>query len=459
MIFRQVLQEDLGCASYLVGDERAGVAAVVDPQLEVEHYLRLARQLGVRITDVVETHTHADHVSGHGRLAVATGARIHAHELAGAEYEHVPFGDDLELELGSVVLHALHTPGHRPEHTALLVTDRRRADEPWAVLTGDALFVGDTGRPDLAVEAEQGARDLYRALHERLLALPDHVEVWPGHLGGSLCGGAAMDRKASSTIGFERRFNPALATADEDEFVRRSLAAIGARPPRFERIVAANRGPLRVRAPEPEPLAPRQVQLRAERGELVVDVRTAQQFDEAHVPGSVSVPALRPGFGSKLAWLAAPDQPVVLVGRDGAEARAAARLAASVGVDDVPGYLAGGMTGWREEGRPVRRTPRADLEQLRAAEQAGPLTVLDVRDPDEWRAGRIAGARNVPYHRLVAAPDGVDLDAPIAVVCASGARAGVGASLLERLGARDVTHVVEGDLDRWAALGGSVERG
>ena len=188
MIFRQVIHDDLGCASYLVGD--AGVAAVVDPKLHVEDYLRLARYMGVAIEHVVETHNHADHVSGHGRLAAATGATIHISRMAEVDYQHEPFDDGFELELGQVVLRAVHTPGHRPEHHSFLVIDRARGDEPWAVLTGDALFVGDTGRPDLAIEPEDGAREIYRSVHERLLDLPDQVELWPGHLGGSLCGGA-----------------------------------------------------------------------------------------------------------------------------------------------------------------------------------------------------------------------------------------------------------------------------
>src|SRR3954453_22325322 len=220
VIFRQIAHEDLGCASYLVGDEDAGVAAVVDPRLEIGEYLRLARYLGVSIEHILETHNHADHVSGHGRLAAATGASIHVHALAEAEYDHVPFEDGWELALGCVTVRALHTPGHRPEHTAFALVDRARGPEPWAVLTGDSLFVGDIARPDLAVDAQEGARGIFRSLHDTLLALPDTTEVWPGHLGGSLCGGPGMDLKVSSTIGFERATQPLLRVSDEREFVR-----------------------------------------------------------------------------------------------------------------------------------------------------------------------------------------------------------------------------------------------
>src|SRR3954451_9687656 len=220
MLFRQLTHDDLGCASYLIGDEDAGVAAVVDPRLDIGEYLRLARYLGVSIEHILETHNHADHVSGHGRLAAATGALIHVHELAGAEYEHEAFSDGWELALGGVLVRALHTPGHRPEHTAFLLVDTARGEEPWAVLTGDSLFVGDIARPDLAVDKEEGARGIFRSLHERLLPLGDDVEVWPGHLGGSLCGGPGMDMKVSSTIGYEKRHNELLAEQDVDAFVK-----------------------------------------------------------------------------------------------------------------------------------------------------------------------------------------------------------------------------------------------
>src|SRR5919204_1400235 len=204
MIFRQITQDDLGCASYLIGDEHAGVAAVVDPRLDIDEYLRLARYLGVVIEHVLETHNHADHVSGHGRLVASTGATVHIHRAAAPEYEHEPFDDDWELALGSLTVRALHTPGHRPEHTAFALVDSARGSEPWAVLTGDSLFVGGIARPDLAVDKAEGAHGIFRSLHERLLTLPDTCEVWPGHLGGSLCGGPGTDPQGGSTIGLQR---------------------------------------------------------------------------------------------------------------------------------------------------------------------------------------------------------------------------------------------------------------
>src|SRR5919197_1075316 len=217
MLFRQLLHEDLGCASYLIAD--GGKAAVIDPKWEIEDYLALAAEQELVIAHVLETHNHDDHLSGRGRLAAATGATLHVPEDADVDYEHEQLADGDTLELGDVRITALATPGHRPEHMAFLVEDRSRAERPWLVLTGDALFVGDVGRPDLAVDEEDGARGLFRSTR-RLLELDDVTELWPRHIGGSLCGGGDMSEKPSSTIGFERRTNELLGL-DEEEFVSR----------------------------------------------------------------------------------------------------------------------------------------------------------------------------------------------------------------------------------------------
>jgi glyoxylase-like metal-dependent hydrolase (beta-lactamase superfamily II)/rhodanese-related sulfurtransferase len=459
MIFRQITHDDLSCASYLIGDEHAGIAAVVDPRFEIDEYLSLARYLGVRIEHVLETHTHADHVSGHGRLAAATGATIHIHREARAAYDHEPFDDGWELDLGELRVRALHTPGHRPEHAAFALIDRARGEDPWAVLTGDTLFVGDVARPDLAVERHEGARGIFRSLHEKLLGLDPQVEVWPGHLGGSLCGGAGMDLKSSSTIGYEREHNPLLGEVGEDWFVGVVLAKLGPQPPNFQAIVELNRGPLLTEGVEVHPLAPRQLEHRQAAGALVVDVRTDLQFDDAHVPGAVSIPMLRAGFGSRLAWLADREQEIAFVGRDDEDGRAAARLALSVGLRRFAGFLAGGMTSWRQERRPVARIERLPVRELPQRLAADPdLQVLDVRERAEWDAGHIPGSAFTPWHDLHAVPDELDPHRPIAVVCASGQRAGVAASVLQRLGAAEVIHVTDGGVPTWRAAGQPVER-
>jgi glyoxylase-like metal-dependent hydrolase (beta-lactamase superfamily II)/rhodanese-related sulfurtransferase len=451
MLFRQIAHDDLGCASYLVGDGDAGVAAVVDPRLDIGEYLRLARYLGVSIEHILETHNHADHVSGHGRLAAATGARLHIHREAHAEYEHEPFEDGWELELGSVRIRALHTPGHRPEHTSFALIDTARAAEPWAVLTGDSLFVGDIARPDLAVDKTDGARGIFGSLRS-LLELGDDVEVWPGHLGGSLCGGPAMDLKVSTTVGYERRHNELLGLREEDAFVQRTTSALRPQPPNFQRIVALNRGPLRVVAVDPQPLTPRQVQ---QAGVPVIDVRTSLQFDEAHIPGALSNTILQAGFGTRLAWIVDPEQEIVLVGRDDADALYAAELAAAVGVHRIAGFLAGGMTSWREERLPTARTKRLTVPELHGLDG---VQILDVRERDEWESGHIPGSLFTPYHDLHGLPAGLDPERPVAVICASGQRAGVGASLVAHHGARAVLHVVDGGVPRWEREGWPIER-
>jgi hydroxyacylglutathione hydrolase len=460
VIFRQLVHEDLGCASYLIGDEHAGVAAVVDPKLDIDEYLRLARYLGVQIEHVLETHNHADHVSGHGRLAAATGATIHVHREADPEYDHEPFEDGWELKLGNLTVRAIHTPGHRPEHTAFALVDGARSEQPWAILTGDTLFVGSIARPDLAVEKAEGARGIFRSLSQGLMTLPDTCEVWPGHLGGSLCGGPGMDLKVSSTIGFERATQPLLQVTDEEEFVRRTTAKLGPQPPNFRGIVALNRGPLVKETVDVHPLTPRQVQNAEDEGALVVDVRTDLQYDEAHIPGAVSISARRAGFGSKLAWLARKDQPLVLVGRDDEDACQAAELAGAVGLRNIAGYLAGGMTSWREERQPVERVERLTVDELheRWEGDRASVQILDVREQDEWDAGHIAGSVHRPYHDIQELPEGIDPGRPVAAICGSGPRSAVAASLLKRLGLEAVIHVVDGGVGRWERQGWPIER-
>ncbi|MCW3001138.1 MAG: fold metallo-hydrolase [Conexibacter sp.] len=456
MIFRQITHNDLGCASYLIGDQHAGVAAVVDPKLGIEEYLALARYVGVRIEHILETHTHADHVSGHGRLAAATGATIHIHREAAPGYDHEAFDDGWQLELGAVRVRALHTPGHRPEHTAFALVDTDRGPEPWAVLTGDTLFVGDIARPDLAVDKEEGAHHMFASLRDKLLTLPGACEVWPGHLGGSLCGGPGMDMKISSTIAYELAHNALLAEADEEAFVRKAIGSLAPQPPNFQAIVALNRGRLHTGHVDVEPLTARQVAVLQEQGALVVDVRTDLQFDDAHIPGAICNPVIRAGFGTKLAWVADRDHELILVGRGDDDALGAALLAAAVGITELGGYLVGGMTSWREDQRPTGRMERIDVAELQARDHD--VQILDVRERAEWDAGHIPGSVHTPYHDLGAIPDGIDPARPIAVVCSSGQRSAIAASLLRRAGAQRVIHVADGGVGTWQRNGWRLER-
>ena len=457
MIFRQFLQDDLACASYMVGDD--GVVAIVDPKFEIDEYLQTARYLGVRIEHVLETHNHADHVSGHGRLAAATGATIYVHRLAEPDYEHEAFDDGWELELGNLVIRALHTPGHRPEHTAFALIDRSRSEQPWAVLTGDTLFVGDVARPDLAIDKEAGARGIFGSLREKLLCLPPETEVWPGHLGGSMCGSGAMSPKIASTIGYELANNEILQTDDEDRFVEDSLARIGAQPPNFQNIVGINRGELLTDGVDAHPLTPGQLERRVADGAFLVDTRTSLQFDDAHIPGATHISILEAGFASRLAWLADPDHQIVFAGRDDIDGARAVELAQAVGMRNLGGFLHGGMTAWREEERPATQTARLTLAQLKERFDEDSIQILDVREPNEFADGHIPGSVPTPWHDIDSIPEGIDPSKPVATVCGSGRRAGIAASMLQRFGADDVMHVPKGGVIAWGEHDWPIENG
>jgi hydroxyacylglutathione hydrolase len=459
MLFRQVIHEDLGCASYLIGDASAGVAAVVDPQWDIDAYLRLSRLHGVAIEHVLETHNHADHVSGHGRLARATGATIHVHELAEAEYPHEAFSDGWHLELGVLQIEAVHTPGHRPEHTSFLLRDSNRGGAPWALLCGDSLFVGDVARPDLAVDPRDGAIDIFRSLRDRLLALPDDVEVWPGHVGGSLCGSAGIDHKTSSTIGFERAQNRALAFPTMEEFVDDAVRTIGARPPNVEHIVALNRGPLVEELGRPTPLSPRGVEVARAEGAVVIDARTNEQFDEAHIPGAISSSAYDTGFATKVSRVIPEGVELIVVAASDGYELEATELLASVGLT-VRGYLEGGMTAWRSEGRPVQRLELIDPEALaERLEESNGLVVLDVRDDGEFAEAHIPGSRHIPYGEIADRLGELSPEQPVAAVCSGGKRSGLAASILQREGFEHVIHVGHGGVGTWRRVGRPVETG
>jgi hydroxyacylglutathione hydrolase len=433
MIFTQFVDDALGCASYLVGDPGTGDAVVVDPAFAIEQYLEEAARRDARIVRVIETHTHADHLSGHGRLALEHGVPVSVHPAAGAAYPHDPLEDGAEVVLGDIVLRCIHTPGHRPEHCCLAVTDRTRGDDPWIVLTGDSLFVGDAARPDLAVEAREGAEGLFHSLR-RLMELGDGVEVYPGHVAGSLCG-KGMSSKASTTIGFERRFNAALAHDDVGLFVAESTGISAPRPPNMERIVELNRGPFVGAPAEPRKLeAP-------PAGVQILDVRLIEAFAEGHHHGSLSVPVSGSRFSTKAAFVLDAG-PVVVVASDEDEATSAIRGLWSVGQLDIAGYVLGGGT---ESLELVR------IEQLDGLLEAG-AELIDVREKDERDSGYIAGSRNIPYRLLALGQGDLPRDRKIVTICEVGPRAAIAASILSAHGF-DAAPVVHGGIDSWVAAG------
>jgi hydroxyacylglutathione hydrolase len=451
MLFRQVLHEDLGCASYVVADE--GEAAVIDPKWEIEDYMVLAEAHGFEIRHVLETHNHADHVSGKGRLAKATGAAIHVPAEAGVAFEHEPLADGDTVQVGQVKVTALATPGHRPEHTAYVVADATRGGDPWLVVTGDSLFVGDLARPDLAVEPADGARGLY-ASAKRLLELDDFAEAWPGHIGGSLCGGSGMSEKPGTTIGFERRFNRFLQLPDEDAFVRELTANLAAQPPNFKRIVELNRGPLLTEAAALDALAPTRVGELLEAGATLLDGRSPREFDALHVPGSVNVTMTRSAVGTRAAWIADPESEVVVMAGSDDEARRLGRLLEAVGFRNLPGILAGGVAAWEEAGLEIGSTPAIDVHELAGRLRSGEVALVDVREDDEWEEGHVEGSLHVPYHDL---RDGVPAElqngGQLAIACSVGNRSSIAASLLKRSGVENVVHVAEGGVTDLAEEG------
>ncbi len=452
MFFREILNEDLGWASYFVAD--GGEAAIIDPKWEIEEYLKIAEDNGFRVSHILETHNHADHLSGKGRLVEATGAKIHVSKDAGVEYDHEPLGDGDVVGFGDVRIRTIATPGHRPEHLSFVIEDASRGGEPWVLMTGDSLFVGDLARPDLAVEAEEGARGIFRSL-QTLLELEDFVEVRPGHIGGSLCGGAHMSRKPESTIGFERRFNDYLRIEDEDEFVKTLTAESTPQPPNFKRIVELNRGPLPAQAAPPTPLLPQRVEELVASGAVLIDGRDQREFDAAHVPGSINVTTNQTGVGTRAAWMVDPESEVIVAADGDGAARRMARMLEAVGFRRIRGYLAGGLNAWRAAGLEAGTTPALDIpglaEKLRNAEVA----VLDVRSTAEWEAGHVEGSIHVPYQQLRnEIPDELRAqDRPLAVVCGSGVRSALAASFLKRSGVRNVEHVADGGVPMLAKQG------
>ena len=433
MIFTQFVDDALGCASYLVGDPGTGDAVVVDPAFSIEQYLEEAEKRAVRIVRVIETHTHADHLSGHGRLALEQGIPVSIHPLADAEYPNDPMPDGTEIALGDILLRCIHTPGHRPEHCCLAVSDRTRGDDPWIVLTGDSLFVGDTARPDLAVEAREGAEGLFHSL-QRLVELGDGVEVYPGHVAGSLCG-KAMSSKASTTIGFERRFNPALAHDDVALFIAESTGAAVPRPPNMERIVELNRGPFVGAQPDASELAaPAQ-------GTQILDVRPIEAFAAGHYAGALSVPVSGTRFSTKAAFVLDAG-PITIAAWDEEEVALAMRCLHSVGHLDIAGYVLGGG----EEALEL-----VSIEQLDALLTNG-AELIDVREKEERDSGYIAGSRNIPYRLLALGEADLPRDRPIVTICEAGPRAVIAASILAAHGF-DAHPVVNGGIDAWIAAG------
>lgn len=458
MILKQYYLGCLAHASYLVADEGSGTAAVVDPQRDVDQYLADAREHGLTIRYVFLTHFHADFVAGHLELRDRVGAEICLGARAEAEYEFRKFSSGERLPLGeSVVLEVLETPGHSPESISIVVYDLGRdPSRPYAVLTGDTLFVGDVGRPDLRAalgwSAEELGRMLYDSVHEKLLPLPDETLVYPGHGAGSLCG-KNISTATVSTMGEQRRYNYALQPMTRDEFVRIVTADQPDSPSYFtyDAVLNTKERPTleETLARELRPLELDELLALVDEGAQALDVRPAPDFAGAHLRGSLNI-GLDGAFATWCGTLLDPSRPIVLIADPGREGEAATRLG-RIGFDNVAGFLAGGMQALEPRPDLVERTERVTgpaLAELLAEDD--PPFVLDVRTDPERSEGSIPGSVHIPLNRLPRHLDEVPTDRPVVAVCGSGYRSSIAASLLLREGRTGVSDLV-GGMDAWNA--------
>jgi hydroxyacylglutathione hydrolase len=445
MYVQQFFIRGLAHSSYLLGG--AGTCAIIDPRRDVHCYIDAAKEMGMKITHILETHLHADFISGHLDLAEKTGAGIVAPRAGRCRFKHVAVGEGDTFDLEDISIRVLETPGHTPEHVSYVVTDKARGRDPVAVFCGDTLFVGDVGRPDLFPgRAKELASKLYDSLHRKLLKLPDACEVLPAHGAGSLCG-RAMGAKRTSTIGYERKYNAALQVKDRAEFVKSLTTNMPAAPDHFSRCSAINgAGPALVRKlPEPVPVSSAEFDRRRKgRNALVLDIRPYEAFGGMHVPGAWHV-----DFGGNFAtfagWVLPPGATVLLVARDGAQAAEAAVWLRRVGQDRVVAYLEDGMYAWAKASLAIGTVPQVSVQELHARMRGqGSFTLLDVRQGREFEAGHIEGAVNIPMPDLRTEHGRVDKAAPVVVMCNTGHRSSLAASILKRNGFADVSNVAGG---------------
>ena len=448
MYFEQFYLACLSHASYMLGSE--GIAAVVDPQRDVGIYLEEAAKHNLSIQYVIETHLHADFVSGHRELAALTGAKVYLGAKAGAKFAHVPVKDGDELEFGKCRLKFLETPGHTIESISVVVTDLEKPARPFAVLTGDTLFIGDVGRPDLSgdLTPQQLAGMLFDSLHSKLLQLPDDVLVYPAHGAGSLCG-KQMSSERSSTIGNQKISNYALRPTSREEFVHLLTAELPERPGYFALDVEINRAgaaPLEELAPLGA-LTPSEVAARQEAGAIVLDTRPFTQFGAAHIPGSIQI-GLTGQYASFAAIVLGLDSEIVLVAEDDEKVEESRLRLTRVGIERVSGYLEDGIASWIREGLATEQTSQISVEQLQELRDS--VQIVDVRRAMEWQDGHIEGALHKPLDKLRGMLGDLEHTRPIAVHCKSGYRSAIACSLLERAGFRDVMNVT-GGFDAWRA--------
>lgn len=463
LVFQQFLTESIGDASYLVGDDSARVAAIIDPQVDIQRYVTAAREHGVAVTHVVQTHIHEDYVSGATALANACGGAevwVSGHDAPDYQFDHRSVKDGEVLELGSVVLTVKHTPGHTPEHISLLVAKKDKKDAPFAVLSGGSLLVEAAGRTDLlgTERAQELTREQFRSLRDFFLTLEDGVQVWPTHVHGSPCG-AAIGDKTSTTIGYERKRNPLLQHTDEASFCEEALGDLPPKPRYYPRLKERNTAAQPTGAPSTavRPLPPVAFYEAMKSGEaLVLDTRHLLAFGGSHIPGAWNLGAA--GHLSIWAgWMLDPERPLLLVLDGDAKLSEVVTHLARTGFEQVAGYLAGGMSGWENAGLPLQALHQLHVTAAAKESQQGTITLLDVRSPQEWKKGHAPGARHIFLADLPAKLGELSKAERIAVYCDSGYRASIGASLLQARGF-DVVNI-PGSWQAWTACDLPVAQG
>jgi hydroxyacylglutathione hydrolase len=461
LVFERVVTEGLGDLSYLIGDDAAGIAAVIDPRADIDVYVQLARQHQVAITHILQTHVHEDFLSGASELAARAGNATlcsSAEDATPYGYTHRPLRDGDRLEFGGTILTARHTPGHTPEHMAFLVAEQGKEQSPYAVFSGGSLLINAAGRTDLLGpdRTEALTKAQYRTLHDFFLRLHDGVIVHPTHAHGSPCGAQIGDRLAS-TIGYERRFNPHLQCASEREFLRFALDGLPPKPSYYPRLKEANtRGPAVLHGlPAIAALPAQAFSDRLKKGDAaLVDTRHMLAFGGGHIAGALNIGA-SPQLPIWAGWMLDAQQPLLLVVERDAAIDEVLRLFVRTGFTRFAGYLAGGMTAWDNAGLPVQRTAQVTAPQIH--DRPREFTLVDVRSPSEWAKGHLPGARHVYLPELRQRAAEIPGGACIVVYCDSGYRASIGASVLQQAGLRDVANM-PGSMQAWKHAGFPVER-
>lgn len=458
MIFRQFLNEPIAALSYLVGCVASGEAAVVDPSLPPERYILAAADHGLRIRAVLETHMHADYISTGRALAAQTKAEIYIPEAADVSFTHRALSDGDRVHIGNVTVRALHTPGHTPEHMAFAVSDGPRSHQPWFVLTGDCLFVGDVGRADLIDLPNTGTDPLYTSLFDKLMCMPDYVEIFPAHYGGSACGGKQMSGKLSSTIGYERRFNWALQAPDRKTFGQ----WVSANPRADVEDILLHRNTNRGELALPEDyyeegdslgvdsISPQRAARYMSQGIIVVDLRHQHDFVTEHPKGALNITYNPSILANRVAALVPAGETILCFADQPIIARAAAQSLSQSERNPISGYIDGDEDLWHTTHLPTESLTTISIDELSTRIQADNTLVLDVRDPSEWERGIIAGARMISINELREQLSSLPRNVRIITICESGARATSAASLLRHHGFPDVAAVASQGMSAYA---------